>query len=199
MLSVFTKKRWKSFERAVKVYQEYDTVDFGIAWVNPRDIIGLSLNANEIKNDDKMKRLRSSVYLKGWTNQSPVDLHLFKLPNGKYTVCSGGNHRAYLSNELKIPQIKAKVSIIIPVKQIPEETKSNIEYLLLKEREFDLKAKEINNFLNTKGIYRVDYVAEEALFNKYCEHAQSYLNQRDKLLLDLADRLGYTPKHGVED
>ncbi|MUV38767.1 hypothetical protein JNUCC1_02638 [Lentibacillus sp. JNUCC-1] len=152
MFGILNKKRWKNSARIINSYHEFDTVDYGIAWVDPRDIIGLSLNPNKIKNDEKMKKLKSSVYANGWTNESPFTLHLCKLPNGKYTVSNGGNHRAYLSNKLKTPHIQALVTIIIPKNLIPEEIKAQIEYFILKENDFELKAKETNEFLSFLAI-----------------------------------------------
>lgn len=193
MLSVFRRKRWISFERAIKPYDNFFSVDYGISWVNPQDIIGLSLNPRKVKNGEKTKQLRDSVALNGWTNQSPFTLHLYRLPNGKFTVGNGGNHRAYLSNKLKIPRIRALVTIVIPANLISEEQRSQLEDFALKEREFDLKAKEVNDFLITKGVFRDKYKAGETLFDEYCELATLQDKHRKDLLLEIAKKLEYIP------
>lgn len=77
MFSIFFMKRWLSFENAIKPYGNYYSVDYSVTWVDPQDIIGLSLNAWKVRNAEKMKRLKDSVSLNGWINQNPFDFHLF--------------------------------------------------------------------------------------------------------------------------
>lgn len=54
-----------------------------------------------------MKRLKHSVATVGWKDESPIDLHLYLTPDGKYAVGTGGNHRTYLTDQLRIPSIRS--------------------------------------------------------------------------------------------
>jgi hypothetical protein len=192
-MSNFKVKRWKNYDKLVAPYREYELVDLGVIPVNPSDIIGLSLHVRDIKNDESMVLLRESVASKGWLDVSPYTLHLCRLPNGKCSVCSGGNHRAYLSNELKIAEIKALVSIVIPIKMFTEGIKAKLEYIRLKEHENDFEAKKINDWLNKQGIYRVTYEKEEKLFNYYCEQSENLEEKRKEVLLKLAEENNQVP------
>ena len=137
MLKLF-KKRWILFDDAVRPYKPYVTVDYGITSVSPRDIIGLSNPLKEIKNDEKLIALRKTVEARGWNDEASDDnLHLIRLPDGKYTVAGEGNHLSYLSDQLNIPKIKAHVTILIPEVYIPENMKVNINEYSHKEYMFE--------------------------------------------------------------
>ncbi|PKG23832.1 hypothetical protein [Niallia nealsonii] len=197
MLKLF-KKRWVLFDQAVRPYKPYVTVDFGITSISPKNIIGLTFPTREIKNDNKLTDLRKSVELKGWNDKSPADLHLFLLPNGKYTVATGGNHRSYLSNKLEIPKIKAMVTILIPEKYITENIKSQLDYYSNKEDMYKKEALELNKFLQKQGTRRKNYQKEEKLYNDYCKLAENMNHKRDALLLSLAKFLNLLPKEEAD-
>lgn len=199
MLKLFTKKRWLTTNKAVKMFRPYDVVDLGITWINPKDIIGLLFPVKEIKNDEKIQRLRQLVNSNGWDDKTPSDLHLYFLPNGKFTVATGGNHRSYLSNELNIPKIKAYVTILLPINSIPEVVKSKVEYFWLKESIYEKEATEINKYLQEKGFRRNKYEHETKLYENYCDLADKMHSKRAETLLSLARDLNLIPKEVVAD
>jgi hypothetical protein len=194
LLRIFKKKRWLNFEEAVDRYKPFHTVYYGIIDIHPKDIIGLSLPEKQIKNDHKMLKLRELVSNNGWNDPHPSDLHLYHLPNGKFTVCSGGNHRSFLANELMIPKIKAYVTILIPRKSIDDEIKSKMEYYLFKEEEYEKEAIRISDWLNEKEIYRDDYIEEVNLLNDYNNRARKMYDKQKEILLELAHNLKILPK-----
>ncbi|MED4779419.1 hypothetical protein [Brevibacillus choshinensis] len=115
MLILSGNKKWKKFNEVMVDYPSYLVYPAGICSIKPEDIIGLcNWPPEETAADEKMGRLISSVRAKGWYDEHPGDLHLYKIPTGKYTVCSGGDHRSILSNELSIPRINANVDVVIP-------------------------------------------------------------------------------------
>ncbi len=142
MLKLF-KKRWILFDQAVSPYKPYITVDYGVTSVSPRDIIGLSHTPKEIKNDEKLIELRKSVEAKGWDDELHADLHLVRLPNGKYAAAGEGNHLSYLSDQLDIPKINAHVSILIPEEYIPENIKAEMEEYSNKEYLFEKRSSKL--------------------------------------------------------
>lgn len=153
-------KYWLNSTDILKGLSPYDTVEFGVTWVNPKDIIALSLPAKKIKKDVKMKRLINYVKQNGWNDPYPYLLHLYRIPKGKYIVGCGGNHRTYLSNRLGIKKIQAKVTIILHSKKIPESIKSDVEYYLLKSDQWAKKGSILNDWLNEQT-FRHDYPEEE--------------------------------------
>lgn len=197
MLKLF-KKRWVLFDQAVRPYKPYVTVDLGITSISPKDIIGLTFPTKKIKNDAKLTDLRKSIELKGWNDRSPADLHLFLLPNGKYTVATGGNYRSYLSNQLEIPKIKAMVSILIPEKYITDNIKSQLENYTDKEEMYKKEALELHNFLQKQGIRQKNYLKEEKLYSNYCKLAEEMEHKRNNLLLALAKFLNLLPKEKAD-
>lgn len=197
MIKLF-KKRWILFDQAVRPYKPYVTVDLGITSISPKDIIALNSPSKTIKKDDKLTELRKSVEIKGWNDKDPADLHLFRLPNGKYTVATGGNRRSYLSNQLDIPKIKALVTILIPEQYITENIKSQIEYYSNKEEMYKKEALELDKFLQKQGFKRKNYHKEEKLYNDYCKLSEDMSKKRDAILLSLAKFLNLLPKEGAD-
>lgn len=59
-----------------------------------------------------MQLLKEKVEKYGWNDPFPQSLHLVKLPSDEYAVESGGNHRAILSNELGLTEIRASITEI---------------------------------------------------------------------------------------
>lgn len=186
-------KEYFSFEQAVKEFEPYEIVDYGLAWIKPKKIIALSLPANQIINDEKMNRLKSLVNINGWNDPYPISLYLYRLPNGNYSVCSGGNHRAYLSNILNIPLIQANVSILIPFYIISKETKEELEYLLIKKKEYFKEACEINEWLYKIDIHRSKNLKEEKIYREKIDLSDKMQELRDKRLLAIATRFKLLP------
>ncbi|MGG3943362.1 hypothetical protein ABEV54_18205 [Peribacillus psychrosaccharolyticus] len=86
-----------------------------IETIYPQRIIGINENYDypDILDDYKMQKLKKSVKEKGWTNEGLMGFDLLKFPNGDMVVNGAGNHRAVLSKELSIVEIKANVKRII--------------------------------------------------------------------------------------
>jgi hypothetical protein len=191
-LKIFNRKRWKRSSEVVARYRPYDIVDFGLIWVDPIKILGLCHPVKKVKSDSKIQRLRESVTKNGWNDEHPRDLHLYYLPNKKFTVSTGGDHRSYLSNELNIPKIQAYVTIVLPFNVIPEEIKSKLEYYYLKEDIYDREAKEVNDWLWEKGHHRSKY-PEEKVYQNLCKLADQMYEKRKELLLSFAESINMIP------
>ncbi|MBY3618605.1 hypothetical protein HGO21_03505 [Acinetobacter sp. CUI P1] len=176
----------------------YEASDVGIQTVSTEDIIGLSLRPSDIVNDDKMKRLRQSVATKGWIDEFPMDLHLYLTPDVKYTVCTGGNHRTYLADELRIPSIEALVDVVIPKSRISENTAKTIDALRRNYQNLENKANELNQYLKTQRFQRSGYnhKDEEKLDEMFHELTQVRI-QIAMLLKTEACSLGYISKDWV--
>jgi len=132
LLGLF-KKRWIPFDQAVRTYKPYLTVKYGVTSVSPKDIVALSSSPKKMKTEEKFIELRKSIETRGWKDNSPEELQLYRLPNGKYVVANEGNHLSYLSNEFNLSKIQAFVSILIPEEYIPENIKSQLEHFAKKE------------------------------------------------------------------
>ncbi|KAF6633895.1 hypothetical protein HFE01_06695 [Paenibacillus sp. EKM10P] len=93
----------------------------------------------------KLERLRMKIINNGWQDESPTDFNLIKTLDGNYVVDGGGNHRAYLSNELEIKEVKARVW-------------SHVELNKLSKEEFDqykIYKDEISGFYKQFKIYKI--------------------------------------------
>lgn len=196
MIKLF-KKRWILFDQAVKPYKPYVTVDYGIIPVSPEDIIGLSLPVSKVKNGEKFRELRHSVKLKGWKDECPSELHLYRLPNGKYTVASDGNHRTFISNQMDIPKIKARVTLLIPQNYIPENMKAKIEEYEKKEQTYRLEAEKLHETLQNIGIKRKN-TKEEFSYKNYSKLSDDMYYKRQHTLLGLARFLNLLPNEETE-
>ncbi|MEK3917209.1 hypothetical protein [Paenibacillus sp. FSL H7-0331] len=105
-------KVWIDLDDVLEKLQDssrYIYVDLGVQVVYPTEIVALSRELSP----RKLKRLHLSVMENGWQDICPADLSLLKIPDGRYAVDDGGNHRAYISNELGIKEIKASVGTYI--------------------------------------------------------------------------------------
>lgn len=198
MAKLFSKKRWKSSEQLYKRYGVYELYDIGAMWVDTADIIGLSLRPSSIKDDEDMRYLRESVKEKGWKNIHYRTLHLVRLPNGKFTVGSGGNHRTYLSKEIGLERLIAFVSVLVPTKYLTEEDHADIEYFTLKYNEYYNLADKKNKHLNSKGVFRENFVIEEAEFGRACDLADKMLAQRNEVFRRVAMRNGIMKENEIE-
>lgn len=107
-------KKWLNIEDLLAKYPKYHHYHLGITEVDPSKIIGLSLDAEVIANDSAMVSLKNNVRRYGWKDPSPQELHLIQFPDFTYSVCNGGNHRAYLANQLQLKRIPALVDVLIP-------------------------------------------------------------------------------------
>lgn len=105
--------------------EHFGTFDLGIIKIDPERIIALNLDVDDIKDDRRMKKLKDSVKSKGWTNEGPYGFALLQFPNGDLAVNGGGNHRAYLSKELKkqgkLQYVKAHVLKVVYLERLPKE------------------------------------------------------------------------------
>ncbi|WP_060678764.1 hypothetical protein [Virgibacillus halodenitrificans] len=192
------KKRWKKSEQLYKQYGVYELYDIGAMWVDTADIIGLSLRPKDIKDDEDMRYLKKSVKERGWENTHRMTLHLVRLPNGKFTVGSGGNHRTYLSREIGFERLKALVSVLIPTKYLMDEDYAKIEYFTLKFHEYNDFAATKNAFLNSKGVFRLYYPLEEAEFDRLCNLADKMLDKRAEVIRNVAIRNGIMKDNDAE-
>lgn len=105
----------------------YRYVDIGVIYVKTEEIIALSLWPPEkVATDEKMVRLIDKVKREGWNDPFPQTINLYKIPNGKYIVGEGGNHRPMLASELGISEILANVCIVIPEDFIPLDANREI-------------------------------------------------------------------------
>ena len=125
-------------------------------------------------------------------------LHLVRLPNGKFTVGSGGNHRTYLSKEIGLDRLIAFVSVLVPTKYLTEEDHADIEYFILKHNEYYNLADKKNKYLNSKGVFRENYVIEEAEYDRACDLADNMLAQRNEVFRRVAMSNGIMKENDVE-
>ncbi|WML26267.1 hypothetical protein [Neobacillus sp. OS1-33] len=109
------------------------TYDLGIIHIDPERIIALSLEEEDIKDDRKMRILKEKVEEYGWTNEGPFGFALLQFPNGDLAVTGGGNHRAYLSKELKkqgkLEFVKANVFKVVYTDRLPKDTLKRLNQL----------------------------------------------------------------------
>lgn len=185
------------FDQVVKPYKPFVTVDYGIIPVSVDDIIGLSLPVNKIRNGEKLKELRQSIKQEGWKDHSPEDLHLYRLPDGNYTVASDGNHRIFLSNQMDITKIKARVSLLIPENYIPENMKAKIVDYEDKEKTYRLEAEKLYETLQKLDRNRKN-AKEEFAFSNYHKLSDDMYKRRQHTLLGLARFLNLLPDEAAE-
>lgn len=110
---------WKFYDDIVREYGDYYYYDYGVNTVYVDDIIGLSYEG--VLSQEKLDRLSKSIKENGYYFKRYQDLHLVLMPNGFYSVCSGGNHRPYLAKKLGIKKIKCAMEILIPKNILTEE------------------------------------------------------------------------------
>ncbi|MGV6935884.1 hypothetical protein ACWA2B_10255 [Paenibacillus sp. CMM36] len=109
--------------------------------IDPKKIIGLSRELREVK----LERLRMKILNNGWQDESPTDFKLIKTLDGNFVVANGGNHRAYLSNELGIKEVKARVWVHIELNKL-SEAELNL---------YELYKTEISGFYKQFKIYKI--------------------------------------------
>lgn len=185
-------KQWQVSEEVTSKYAPFTSFDLGRVCVSPNKIIGLTFPVGEIRHDSKMESLRQSVSSHGWNDKCPGDLHLYLLPDGNYTVATGGNHRSYLSNELNIDLIEAVVSVLIPFSLIPEDIQEKHEYFYAEYDRYNEKAVQLNRDAQSTGRYVLND-DEYNLYMKYSNTADKMLATLDEILLKLAKELKFIP------
>ncbi|MDN8593076.1 hypothetical protein Q0V21_30575 [Paenibacillus sp. 11B] len=153
---------WKSSDSIIEEYENSGSnmsIELGIRTIDPKSIIALS----RIPVESQLASLRNKVHKHGWKDPTPRGLHLVLLPDtAHHVVCSGGNHRAVISNELKIEKIQASVSAYLNIDLLSED-----ELLYIEKKE--------------KEIRRV--------FMKIRQKAEFEMNNLDALLMDLEEEV----------
>lgn len=195
------KARWLPSEKVMQNYPDgtYEVCDVGIRTVHTKDIIALGLRPNDIANDNKMKRLRQSVATKGWKDESPIDLHLYLTPDGKYAVWTGGNHRPYLADEIRIPTIEASVDVVIPKDKISKKIANEMDMLRMEYQILEHEANKLNQLLQPQRYRQGGYddVKENTLKTMFDQLTKIH-NQIEMLLKKEAHHLGYIPEDWVQ-
>ncbi|QOY37978.1 hypothetical protein AWH56_010645 [Anaerobacillus isosaccharinicus] len=186
MLSFVTRRYFKTRKQFEKKYGvNYHIFSIGIKEINPKDIEFLSLPEEKVSNDDKMLRLRLSFIRNGWTNEHPSDLALDRLPNKKFTVGSGGNHRAYLAKKQKLKKIKAHVYVLVPkqflitINEQLDNCYKEIERLRKEAADIRRRLDEIDDSSDT-------YNEEYKYFDLICEKENYYWSEIDRLVKEVA-------------
>lgn len=110
---------WKFYREIVQDYGEYYLYYYGDHTVYVDDIVGLSYKG--VLSQEKLDRLYHSIKENGYYFKLYRDLHLVLMPNGQYSVSSGGNHRPYLAKKLGIKKIKCVSEILIPKNLLNKE------------------------------------------------------------------------------
>lgn len=203
---------WKPWERILplrsdgvqetEVQQEEPTsyiCEYGIRKICPQDIVHFSRPVEEIRQSEKMKKLRERVRLEGWNDPYPHDLHLELSDDSTYSVASGGNHRAALAQELDIPVIQALITVTLDATALPEDTRLVVSRLdgmaKITESLFVAKLKFFqDHYLDVpKDIY--DYWDDE--LTSLDEHLRWHQQTRNQYLCAFVDELGWyqPPQH----
>lgn len=110
---------WQFYDDLVKGYGEYYLYHYGDHTVYVEDIVGLSYEG--VLSQEKIERLYESIKKDGYYFERYADLHLVLLPNKKYSVCTGGNHRPYIAKKFGMKKIKCNAEILIPKNYLSEE------------------------------------------------------------------------------
>lgn len=119
---------WDRTERLLAGWGACERLPLGMAAVEPRNIVGLHRTTPErLQRDARLARLLHSVRDGGWLDPFPDDLHLFLLPEGRYTVASKGNVRAYAARVCEIPWIYARVDVIVPHRLLTESIRKQLD------------------------------------------------------------------------
>jgi hypothetical protein len=194
VVALLIEKKWEHIDAILKDGNEYyQYCELGIINVNPQNIIALSLTEQEVLYSGKLERLKKSISEEGWIDKSPGDLHLLLLPNGYYSVCSGGNHRTYIANLIGIPKIKASVTLVIPNELINEEVINRIE---------EINVEKSSNFQTLRDIAKQqrgmvfgskEYLDLQEKYNYIDRQINSLEKQVNNLLERKAFELGILP------
>lgn len=122
---------------------DYLSVELDIQIINPASILSLSRELDQAR----LEALRKSIRENGWLDLSPNSIGLIMMPDGRYAVSSGGNHRAFVSNEFGIKEIKARVTAYLSKSLVNE-----LDKIIIKEEK-----KEIDKLFKT---YRLEFDKE---------------------------------------
>jgi len=108
----------------------FQTFEVGIIDIDPSNIVALDFPVEDVINDQKMQRLKTSVDSNGWTNENPGGFSILQFPNGDLAVNGGGNHRGYLSKSLKekgeLEFVKASVLKVVNLDSLSSETRDRL-------------------------------------------------------------------------
>lgn len=126
---------WEFYQDLIRAYgnqmEDYYLYFHGCPYVYSDEIIGLSYEG--VLSQEKLDRLYHSIMQQGYQYERYQDLHLVYLPNKKYTVATGGNHRPYLAKLLGIKRIIGLVDILIPKSILTEDEIEECESILEEE------------------------------------------------------------------
>lgn len=126
---------WEYYRDLVSPYgeamEDYYLYSYEYQYVYSDEIIGLTHGT--VLSQEKLDDLYDSIMQQGYFYERYEDLHLVYLPNKRYTVCTGGNHRPYLAKLLGIKKIMAYVEILIPKSIITEAEIEECEEILKEE------------------------------------------------------------------
>lgn len=64
-------KKWLSSTKVINKLNSYEKYYLGVTYVDPKDIISLSISLEDAKNDQKAKDLKESVKKNGWLDCDP--------------------------------------------------------------------------------------------------------------------------------
>ncbi|EJL30019.1 hypothetical protein [Brevibacillus sp. BC25] len=120
---------WMDSDPIISTYStdDYIWINLGVQKIDPKKIIGLSLQYEKVIQDEKMVHLKQRVKENGLNDPCPQDLDLALIPSGNYIVTAGGNHRAVLANELGLSEIEASVDAIVPKLRFKTEQVNEVE------------------------------------------------------------------------
>ncbi|WP_313891834.1 hypothetical protein [Psychrobacillus sp.] len=180
--------KMKMSDELIEIYEPYRLVKLGPRSINPNDIIGFSLTRQEILDSSKLQILQESMMRKVG---SRYIYELILLPNGKFTVGNGGNHRAYLSKKLKLSSVSAHIDILIAERDISKSTIFQIEQLEQVTLEINKQIKILTKYLNLEGVKR-NLLQDESLTSL---HSKADFNDWtiNQLLIIEVKNLGYLP------
>ncbi|MEJ9371129.1 hypothetical protein, partial [Schinkia azotoformans] len=99
--------------------------------------------------------------------------------------------RAYLANKLRIPKIHAQITIIIPL-YIIKKHKAILDRLDQDIKYNDKSANGLNNWLQSKGVFREDY-EEEQKYKYYCKKYDELVQERNEFLLQICNKHNMIP------
>ena len=188
----------KMDDELLSIYEPYRIANIGNRFIDPDKIIGFSLSESKILDSGKLPILEEKISEQGWIPKHLSDFELILLPDGKFTVGNGGNHRAYLSKKLKMKSVPAYIEVLIPEINISESTKIQIKDLEQDKIEIIKQVKKLTKYLNSKDNNRYLLDAEEETITSLFSEADDKDQTINELLIIEAKKLGYLSNELLE-